>query len=70
MKINRKNNTIRLSALETRMWEDSGPDGYEFRKSVRDAARSIIRVSGKSVEIYASESKGGWTADVLDSSVE
>lgn len=66
MKTDRKNNTIKLSAAETKKWEDGGPEGYAFRKSVRDLARSIIRTSREGVEIYASQSAGGWMADKLE----
>lgn len=66
MKTDRKNNTIRLSPAETKKWEDGGPSGYEFRKSVRDLAGSMMRTSRKGVEIYASASVGGWMADRLE----
>lgn len=66
MKVNRKNNTIVLGAADTKKWEDGGPQGYAFRQSVRDLANSVVRTSGKSVEIYASASAGGWMADVID----
>jgi len=68
MKTNRKNNTITLSPAETKKWEDGGPAGYDFRRSVRDLARSMIRTSKKNVEIYASASAGGWMADCLEPS--
>jgi hypothetical protein len=58
-------NTIQLSAAETKMWEDGGPDGHTFRSEVRAVARKMASKSGKSVEIYASKSSGGWTADVI-----
>ena len=66
MKTNRKNNTITLSAAETKKWEDGGPDGYDFRRNVRDLANSILRTSHKGVEIYASASAGGWMADRIE----
>jgi hypothetical protein len=62
MKTDRKKNTITLSGTETKKWEDGGPHGYEFRKSVRDLANSM-----KGVEIYASKSAGGWMADRIES---
>jgi hypothetical protein len=58
-------NTIRLSSVETKAWEDGGPDGYAFRSEVRAIARNMARSSGKSVEVYASKTSGGWTADVI-----
>jgi len=70
MKTNRKNNTITLSAAETKKWEDGGPDGYQFRKSVRDLVQSILRTSRKGVEIYASQSAGGWMADRIEFQVD
>jgi hypothetical protein len=66
MKTNRKNNTITLSAAETKKWENATETGYAFRKSVRDLANSMIRTSRKGVEIYASKSAGGWMADRLE----
>lgn len=65
MKVNRKSRTIVLSASESRAWEDGSEKGYAFRRSVRDAAASLARVSGRSVYIMAAKSAGGWTADVV-----
>lgn len=65
MKINRKARVIQLGAAETKQWEDGGPAGHAFRALVREIAESMIRTSGKVVEIYASQSAGGWMADQL-----
>jgi hypothetical protein len=65
MKAIKSRGVIRLSAQETKVWEDGGPDGYKFRASVRDTAREMAQASGKPVEIYASKSEGGWCADQI-----
>jgi hypothetical protein len=65
MKVNKKNGVIRLSKDETKVWEDGGPDGNDYRRSLRILAKSIVR-PGMTVEIYASKSEGGWTADVVE----
>lgn len=65
MKTFTSKNTIRLSSTETKVWEDGGPDGYAFRSRVRAIASKMANASGKTVEVYASKSSGGWTADVI-----
>jgi hypothetical protein len=65
MKIDRKKRVIRLGAADTKKWEHSGSAGYDFRRNVRDIACGMVRASGKSVEIYASETAGGWMADQI-----
>ena len=66
MKTDRKRCVIRLSKSETKKWESGAPAGFEFRKSVRDIARGMTRACKKHVEIYASESEGGWMADQIE----
>ena len=65
MKVDRKKNVIQLGTGDTRKWENSGPVGDEFRRQVRDLAESMSRASGRAVEIYASQSAGGWMADQI-----
>jgi hypothetical protein len=63
MKINKKKCLITLSPKETKQWEDGGPDGFDFRSSVRRQAAAVARQKCGVCEIYAARSQGGWMAD-------
>ena len=63
MKLDKTRRVIRLGRADTRKWEDSGPDGHAFRSKIRKIAEDAATAANKSVEIYASESKGGYIAD-------
>jgi len=63
MKVNRARGVIVLGRVDTRRWEDNGPDGYEFRRMVRDVATAMASARRAPVEIYAAASAGGWMAD-------
>jgi hypothetical protein len=65
MKIIHSRNVIRLGRTDTKSWENSGPEGYRFRRSVREMAQEMADTSGRNVEIYASASAGGWMADQI-----
>jgi hypothetical protein len=58
-------NVLRLGRADTKKWEDDGPTGHAFRTKMRNLAKDIVKSTGKSVEIYASESAGGWMADQI-----
>jgi hypothetical protein len=63
MKIDKKKCVIRLGRDDTKRWQNSGPDGDKFRRSVRTKAETLANQRHDKVEIYASESAGGWMAD-------
>ena len=52
--------SIRLSRDETKLLENAGPNGDEFRRHLRRFARARADQLGKSVEVYASVSSGKW----------
>lgn len=62
----RRNVLVQLTRRETRLWEDGGEKGSCFRRATREAARAYAEKHGisGSIEIYAAQSEGGWTADV------
>ena len=63
MRIINTRNVIQLSAAETKVWEDGGPDGYDFRRRVNSQAADMANKARMPVEIYASKSEGGWCAN-------
>lgn len=68
MKLGGRNGAVyrvyKLTKRATRLWEDSGPVGDDFRKSTRAAAKRLGRLANaKSVEITAQD---GTVFDVLD----
>jgi len=65
MRLSRSRGVIRLGRVDTKRWEDGGPEGDAFRRLVRDVAHEMADMAGRSVEIYASESAGGWMADQI-----
>jgi hypothetical protein len=64
-KVNRARGVIRLGRADTKLWEYGGPSGFEFRRKIRGVAQKLAQSTGKAVEIYASESAGGWMADQI-----
>ena len=58
MRILVKRRVVVLSAAETKLWENGGPEGYEFRSATRRAVRSRAVLAGKPYEIYVSKSAG------------
>lgn len=58
--------SITLSQSETSLWDDGGPDGDAFRKSICDSARDHSRaLAGRTVEIYSYD---GVTLDAVECS--
>jgi hypothetical protein len=61
---------VKLGRADTKLWEDAGPDGVEFRAKVRKDAQDFASgksdLQGQTIEIYASESEGGWLADAIE----
>jgi len=66
MKLNKSKRVITLSRADTKTWQDSGSDGDKFRRLVREIAHHLADANGKSVEIYASASAGGWMCDQIE----
>jgi hypothetical protein len=69
MKMDAKHGTIVLSRTDTRRWADTGPDGYALRRDVRDMAKRLANRRNAAVQVYASASAGGWTADLIQPTV-
>jgi hypothetical protein len=63
MKVDKARRVIQLGISDTKSWEDSTSNGYAFRSKIRRIAEDLATKAGKSVDIYASEKKGGWMAD-------
>lgn len=72
MKIIKKKCIIQLGHAETKIWESGTPEGYDLRRYVHAAARKMACKNRygepAAVEIFASASRGGWTADIVEPS--